>query len=161
MRGRGGLDLDLTLSPQVRLRAPEPRDASALAELLALLGHPAEPADVTRRLTELERLDPEGLRLVADLDGVAIGFVSAHLTPMIHRDRPVGRVTTLVVDERRQRGGVGTLLLSAAEEWLAARAAVRLELTSGDGRVEAHAFYERRGWHKEGVRFVRYLDSAR
>jgi GNAT superfamily N-acetyltransferase len=120
-----------------------------------LLGHPTEPDALARRLLELERLDPDGFRRVADAGGRAVGFVAAHLTPMLHRERPVGRVTTLVVEAGRQGSGVGTLLLAAAEEWLAAKGAVRLELTSGDGRLDAHRFYERRGWRREGVRYVR------
>ena len=139
----------------VTLRPPTPDDAPALARLMSLLGHPAAPDEVARRLAELVRLDPNGFLRVADREGRAVGFVAAHLTPMLHRERPVGRVTTLVVETERQGSGVGTKLLAAAEEWLAARGAIRCELTTGDGRLEAHRFYERRGWRREGVRYVR------
>jgi GNAT superfamily N-acetyltransferase len=142
---------------ECRLRPPVAADAAALAGLLAVLGHPAEPADVARRLANLERLDPGALRLVAEVDGRVVGFVAAHETPMLHRDRPVGRVTTLVVAPAEQGKGYGGRLLDAAAEWLVARGAPRLELTSGSARREAHLFYERHGWKQEGKRFVREL----
>lgn len=141
----------------VQLRAPEEADAPALADLLAVLGHPAEPADVARRLASLERLDPGALRLVAELDGRVVGFVAAHQTPMLHRARAVGRITTLVVAPAEHGRGYGGLLLDAATQWLIHRGADRLELTSGSDRREAHRFYERRGWIQEGLRFVREL----
>jgi len=140
-----------------KLRPPSAADAPALAGLMAVLGHPAEPSEVERRLANLERLDPEALRLVVEVEGRVVGFVAAHETPMLHRDRPVGRVTTLVVAPEAQGRGYGALLLDAAAGWLIERGAPRLELTSGSRRQEAHRFYERRGWKQEGVRFVREL----
>jgi len=54
-----------------------------------------------------------------------------------------------------QRGhGIGALLLAAAVDWCRERGATRIELTSGDARPDAHAFYEHRGWRREGARFV-------
>jgi GNAT superfamily N-acetyltransferase len=139
----------------VLLRPPEIRDAERLARLLAALGHPAEPAEVAHRLAELAERDPAGFRAVAEADGEPVGFVAAHLTPMLHRARPVGRVTTLVVDEEARGSGVGSFLLAAAESWCRERGATRIELTSGDERPDAHRFYQGRGWRREGARFVR------
>lgn len=140
---------------EIRLRPPVEADADALASLLAVLGHAAPSAEVRARLAELERLDPDGFRLVAELDSRVVGFVAAHRTPMLHRERPVGRVTTLVVEPALQGRGMGGALLAAAEEWLAEGGATRFELTTGSARVAAHRFYEGRGWRLEGVRFVR------
>src|SRR5678815_2594539 len=100
-----------------KLRPPSAADAPALAGLMAVLGHPAEPSEVERRLANLERLDPEALRLVVEVEGRVVGFVAAHETPMLHRDRPVGRVTTLVVAPEAQGRGYGALLLDAAAGW--------------------------------------------
>jgi GNAT superfamily N-acetyltransferase len=136
------------------MRPPEARDAAALAGLLDELGHPATAAEVAERLAELARRDPDGLALVAESEGRTVGFVAAHLTPMLHRPRPVGRVTTLVVAPDHQRRGVGRLLLETAVTWCRARGATRIELTTGDARAEAHAFYEHRGWRREGLRYV-------
>jgi GNAT superfamily N-acetyltransferase len=142
-------------SDTILLRPPEPRDAAALSALLAELGHPASPEDVVRRLARLRESDPDGYAGVVEADARAVGFVAAHLTPMLHRERPVVRVTTLVVGADYRGQGIGSFLLGAVEVWSLARGASRIELTSADAREEAHSFYEKRGFRREGVRFVR------
>lgn len=141
-------------SDTVLLCPAEERHAAALAGLLGELGHPATPEQVVTRLSELRHGDPDGFAVVAEAAEGAVGFAAAHLTPMLHRARPVGRVTTLVVAAGRRGQGIGGLLLAAAVAWCRERGATRLELTSGESRREAHAFYERHGWRREGVRFV-------
>ena len=136
------------------LRAPEERDLESISRLLVELEHPAGAAEVRRRLDALRQLDPEGFLVVADAGGQAVGLVAAHLTPMLHRAQPVGRITTLVVAADQRGRGVGGLLLAAAEGWCRERGASRIELTSADRREESHGFYERRGWQREGLRFV-------
>lgn len=142
-------------SDTVLLRPVEERDAAMLADLFSSLGHPAAPDDVARRLRDLRRLDPSGLRAVAEADDRVVGFVAAHLTPMLHREQPVGRVTTLVVADGRRGQGIGSFLLTAAESWCREAGATRIELTTGAERLDAHRFYDRRGFRREGLRFVR------
>ncbi len=142
-------------SDTLLMRPPQAHDAEALALMLAELGHAATRGDIERRLNALSKGDPGGFSAVAEADGRAVGFVAAHLTPMLHREQPVGRVTTLVVTAEARASGVGSFLLAAAESWCREQGAVRIELTSGADRREAHEFYERRGWRREGVRFVR------
>ena len=48
--------------------------------------------------------------------------------------------------------GVNAEMRELARE-LAARGATRLELTSNVKRADAHAFYEKRGWTRQGYRF--------
>ena len=59
----------------------------------------------------------------------------------------------MVVAESARGEGAGTRLLEAMEEALLARGATRLELTSNLKRTDAHAFYEKRGWVRQGLRF--------
>ena len=142
-------------SDTVLLRPAEERDAPVLAALFSALGHDATASDVSRRLARARELDPRGFQAVAESDDEVVGFVAAHLTPMLHRELPVGRVTTLVVAEGRRGQGVGSFLLAAAEAWCRERGTVRIELTTGVEREEAHRFYDRRGFRREGLRFVR------
>jgi GNAT superfamily N-acetyltransferase len=53
-------------------------------------------------------------------------------------------VEDLAVDPNRRSGGVGGMLLDAAEDWARGRGATHLELDSGLARTDAHRFYERR-----------------
>ena len=61
----------------------------------------------------------------------------------------------LVVASEARGTGVGTALLRAFEEGALARDASAIVLTSSLHRKDAHAFYERRGFRKTGVRLVK------
>jgi GNAT superfamily N-acetyltransferase len=52
-------------------------------------------------------------------------------------------VEDLAVDPSRRSAGLGKTLLDEAKAWAVAHGATHLELDSGDGRLDAHRFYER------------------
>ncbi len=51
---------------------------------------------------------------VAEVEAIAVGFVTAHLTG----DRRIGEVFMLAVDPRQQGQGTGTALTDVATDWL-------------------------------------------
>ncbi|GGY03794.1 hypothetical protein GCM10007386_38240 [Pseudoduganella dura] len=69
----------------------------------------------------------------------------------------LGRITSMVVDERHRGSGVGGALIGAAEQWFAAAGCVKVEVTSSDRRLDAHRFYERHGFLRDGQRLARNI----
>lgn len=138
------------------VRSPEPGDADAVAELLGELGYPASAADVARRL---ERLVGQGhaIALVAELDGRVVGVVTGHLFQSIHATPVTAWLTTLVVSSAARSRGVGRRLAAAVEDWARQAGVARLSVTSGIHRDDAHAFYERIGYTRSGVRLTKTL----
>jgi GNAT superfamily N-acetyltransferase len=57
---------------------------------------------------------------------------------------------SLAIDQDRQRGGLGRLMLSAAERWTRERGGKRVEMTVINVREALIAWYLRRGYHKTG-----------
>jgi ribosomal protein S18 acetylase RimI-like enzyme len=97
--------------------------------------------------------------LVAERARVVVGCLSWHVTPVIHRPRPVGRITMLVVAEAARGEGIGTLLVEDAAERLRTLGCGLLEVTSNIKRMRAHAFYQGLGFERTSYRFARTLQE--
>ena len=86
-----------------------------------------------------------------------VGVVTGHVIFSIHSSPVVALLTTLVVDEQCARTGIGKQLATAIEDWAREQGAVRISVTSGKQRDGAHAFYERIGYDRTGVRLTKIL----
>ena len=142
------------------IRAAEESDAASLSFLLSELGHPVDEAGAADRLRALSAAGPLFGAFVAVAGGEVVGVVTAFGTPVLHRLRPVGRISVLVVRSTHAGRGAGSALLRHAEAFLSALGCGRVELTSADHRVAAHEFYRHRGYDRQGLRFTRALQGS-
>ena len=84
--------------------------------------------------------------LLAEVDGVLTGCVQ-----VADQGRGLAYLGLLTVDPTRQAGGLGRLLIDAAEAEAVARfGATRMEMTVIRQRAELIAWYERRGYRRTG-----------
>ena len=86
-----------------------------------------------------------------------IGVLAWHVTPVLHRPRPVGRITMMVVAEGERRRGVGRALVEAACGELRAKGCGLIEVTSNVDLSGAHGFYRRLGFERTSYRFAKTL----
>jgi ribosomal protein S18 acetylase RimI-like enzyme len=141
-------------APKLALREARPNDATAIAALIVALGYEATAADLRRRLAALRKAgEPPLVAVRGDLVGVLT--TSTMLT--LHRPKPVGRISMLVVAEAARGAGIGTALVAEAERRLEARGCGLVEVTSNARRLRAHAFYERLGYQRTSHRFAKEL----
>jgi GNAT superfamily N-acetyltransferase len=145
--------------PSITIRAAVPADASCIATRLAQLGYPATPEQAAAQLAHLQEF-PHATALVAELQGQVIGLVTGHVFPSIHDAALVAWLTTLVIDEQHLHKGVGRRLSAAIESWANGHGAARVSVTSGKHRDGAHAFYERIGYQRTGVRLTKVLSPV-
>ena len=141
---------------EVKIRAAADDDALSISTLLAELGYPAEPDAIPARLAALAAY-PVAVTLVAAAGSEVYGVITAHVLPSIHAAEPVAWITSLVVASDVRGMGVGSMLVSEIESWARQNGAVRVSVTSGTAREQAHRFYERRGYERSGLRFTRML----
>jgi ribosomal protein S18 acetylase RimI-like enzyme len=140
----------------ILVRPAENSDAPVLAELMGELGYPTRTAEMEMRLDTI--LKHPGYRtFVAVIDGAVSGMIGTIVIPTHEHNSPGGRITSLVVSEKTRRRGVGRALIAAAEADFAARNIRRLALNTRLHREEAHVFYERLGYTRNGFRFVKEL----
>lgn len=144
----------MTTSSSFTIRESRPSDHTAIAALLRQLGYPATPALVLEKIEALLS-SPTDQVIVAAAHGEVIGSISLHAFPLFHATGCLGRITSMVVDARYRECGVGSALMSAAERWFEEAGCVKLEVTSGDHRPDAHRFYEKHGFLRDGQRLSR------
>lgn len=140
-------------APERAIREAGPKDSAALAGLIAELGYEVTQADVRRRLARLRTAGRPAL--VATLGGAVVGCLTLSIMEVLHRPRPVGRISMMVVSEKQRGGGIGAELVAAAEAWLARQGCGLVEVTSNVKRGRAHAFYERLGYERTSYRFAK------
>jgi GNAT superfamily N-acetyltransferase len=131
-------------------------DADAVAALLGEHGYPSTRAAAGRHIARFA--DDGASRLqVADGGPGVVGLVATHVLPRLDEDAWSCRITDIVVAAAHRRRGVGTLLLASAETEARRHGAPRLDLTSGDWRGDAHAFYARHGFETRARGFTKRL----
>jgi len=143
-------------APKLVIRDARPKDTEPLAALIVALGYDVTAADVRKRLSLLTKAGHHAL--VADRDGV-IGLLTTSTMLVLHRPRPVGRISMMVVAEAERGQGVGAALVAEAEARLRAAGCGLVEVTSNAKRLRAHAFYERLGYERSSYRFARQLQE--
>ncbi|MBI3746477.1 MAG: GNAT family N-acetyltransferase [Chloroflexi bacterium] len=139
--------------PGTVLRAAAPADATRIAELFTDEGYPVTPSAVEARLGRLR--DPDSQVVVADAEGVVIGFVALHVMPRFEHDDVAVRVLALVVDAGARERGVGRALLARVEELAAAAGAAFVEVTAGHHRPDARHLYESLGYDAALTAYLR------
>ena len=141
------------------IRSAQPDDAPAVAELLATLGYPSPVASVAQRIIDCTASATTAVFVAASAQRIA-GVASFHCIPLFHADGFLGRITSLVVAPTFRKRGIGRLLVAAAEEFAWAHGCARIEVTSGDHRPDAHAFYEHLGYQLDCRRFIKHDRNA-
>ncbi|MEI9894964.1 MAG: GNAT family N-acetyltransferase [Chthoniobacter sp.] len=147
------------IAEDVVVRPIQPGDTGAAAELLTELGYPSTAAQVEHRLV----VAGEGAGtavFVAESAGQVVGLSSFHCIPLFHEGGFLGRITSLVVASAYRQRGIGRLLVAAGEEFGWAHSCTCIEITSGDRRPEAHAFYEHLGYRSDCRRFLKHRGGA-
>ena len=129
-------------------------DIEAMAALIQALGYDVTADELRHRLPVLEAAGEH--TLVADLGGI-LGVLTTSRTIVLHRPRPVGRISMMVVAEAQRGRGIGAALVAAAEERLRAQGCGMVEVTSNARRERAHRFYERLGYERTSHRFAKAL----
>jgi GNAT superfamily N-acetyltransferase len=134
-------------------------DAGAVARLLADMGYPTSAEAAAAHIARFAGDHASRLQ-VADLgaEGV-VGLVATHIVPRLDDDGFTCRITDIVVSAAYRRSGTGTALMEAAEQEARRAGAPRLDLSSGEWRADAHAFYTRHGFETRARAFTKRLPT--
>jgi GNAT superfamily N-acetyltransferase len=130
-------------------------ESPALAGLLSQLGHEVPHAWLEGWLSAMNR--PTDRVLVVEVSGEPVSVAVVHLTPFVHEGGQRARLTALVTDRRARSRGLGAVLLAACEDVALQMGCSVLELSTREGRRDAHRFYERQGYTHTARRYSKRL----
>jgi GNAT superfamily N-acetyltransferase len=143
------------------IRRAEPSDAKPLGKLGEALMRTHYAFDTRRFLEPGEGAaagyarflasqldDDESIVLVADRDGVIVGYAYAAIEPLSWKDLrgECGFIHDLLVADDARKSGVGEALLNAAIEWLRGQKLPRVVLGTAAQNENARRLFERRGF---------------
>ncbi len=135
------------------IRRATAADAEAIATLFTDEGYPAGPSDIVERLARFS--SDHSQVLVAEGDGVVLGFVALHALPRFEHDDRIVRLLALVVDAGARERGLGRALIAAAEDVATELGAAFTEITAAHHRPEARRLYEALGYDAGVTTYLR------
>ena len=143
---------------ELTIRRAEAADMAALADLMVQLGYPTRTSEMEMRMDAI-CADRNYTTLVALTGGKVCGMIGTFTRYSYEHNSPSGIILALVVSDKMRGRGVGQALIAAAEKDLAQKNIRRVAVYTRFERKEAHEFYERLGYAKNGFRFVKELPT--
>jgi GNAT superfamily N-acetyltransferase len=139
------------ISNQICIRKACLEDAPALTDLTGQLGYKISISALTQNIAAYLD-DPDRSLLVAEMDGVVVGYLALDAALTFHREEKQARVVSLAVDRIHRGRGLGKLLLESAESWAKEQNGWVVEVTSSTSREKegTHDFYIKQGYLKNG-----------
>jgi ribosomal protein S18 acetylase RimI-like enzyme len=148
-----------TESKAVTIRPAEATDAEVLAELMGELGYETRASEMEMRLETILK-DPNYQTFVSVSGGKVCGMIGCSVQHSYEHNNVGARILALIVSKSMRGQGVGKELVRAAENDLMAKNISRVALNTRFARKEAHEFYEKLGYEKNGFRFVKTLQGT-
>lgn len=137
---------------KISIRPVTLTDEAALSTLTADLGYPADRAAFRVRFDGI-LATPGNALLVAEAEGVVVGWLHVFLRPLLESDLSA-EIGGLVVAPGARRLGAGRRLIAAAESWAQAQGARLLTVRCRTERLEGNRFYEALGFRTAKVQNV-------
>lgn len=141
------------------IREAESRDAAVIEGLYKeLLPNNLNTRVLAERIEEISN-NPDSFLFVYEIADQVIGTAHLHIClDALVENRPFGVVERVIITEHVQSKGYGSELMKYLEQVCMQRNCVKVFLTSGSSRNEAHRFYVKLGYNGESSKaFKKYL----
>ncbi|MBN1149562.1 MAG: GNAT family N-acetyltransferase [Anaerolineales bacterium] len=142
----------------VKIREATPGDANEIAALVRELAEADdESSPVSAAYVKSYLAFPGSAALLAEDQGGAIGLLSYCIRPNLYHAGDICLIEELVVRAGSRGQGVGSALMSALLERLAALGCVEVSVSTMLDNLRAQAFYQRHGFTDEALYLERHF----
>lgn len=136
-------------------RKADPEDSDAVYGFICKLEQQKMDYEAFKCRFRQQVISPLILFILAENEGVPVGFLSCHNQNLLHHDGTVFEIVELVVDEASRGRGVGKKMIGYLEEQLKDTDYELLEVASNVKRTQAHNFYEQCGFKPTHLKFTK------
>ena len=140
---------------KIKIEAAKSEDAARLVILLGQLGYPTTNLEMLDKIQQHN--NPTYKLLVAKDENQVLGFIALHFYHAFHHVAPIGRITAFCIDETVRGSGIGSLLLTAAEDYFLQQHCFKIEVTSNLKRTRTHQYYRERGYTETSRHFIKIV----
>ncbi len=134
----------------------EPTNALCIQRLLLQLGYDSNELELKSALSQQ---DQHSEVFIAKSGAQVIALMSLIYFYYFPLQKPLCRITAIVVDENIRNNGVGKMLIDFALSQAKENACAQLEVTTSLARKATQAYYERIGFKKASYRYYLEIDN--
>jgi GNAT superfamily N-acetyltransferase len=127
------------------VRLAQPRDSDRIADLAGQLGYPSTGEEVRKRLSQMQGARQYAVFVAEHPVGQIAGWIGLYVFRAVELEA-AAEISGLIVDEDVRSGGIGKMLIDAAEEWARRAGCHVISVRSNDKRDRAHRFYTSNGY---------------
>ena len=95
--------------------------------------------------------------LAVDNDCI-FGFISLHIQQLLHHASAIAEIQELIITQRYQGAGAGTILFNKVKEIAIANDCLLLEVACSQFRTDSHKFYRKQGMNESHFKFTYPLE---
>lgn len=143
----------------VLLRDVREGDAEALSQLLTEFTHlPTTSTQIHQRLARSRGIEHP---ILAELDGLVVGFASLRLVNYLGEDAPYAEISELFVSEHYRRQGIARALMTELEVRARAAGASNLAVLAAADNDMAVALYRTMGFQEFSIALQKWFTEDR
>jgi GNAT superfamily N-acetyltransferase len=128
------------------IREITPEDAEPAAQLSGELGYPVATHEMEQRIRNLGVLTNHVVYVACEQERV-VGWIDVAISHHLVVE-PFGEICALVVANSVRNKGIGSSLVSKAEQWVCNNRINQITVRSSVAREQAHRFYLREGYQR-------------
>ena len=147
------------MKKEITIRPAQIKDFTQIMSLLPQLWpkRKLNPAGI-KRVFNKQLKNPNTFYLhVAEHNKKVVGFISFSWRLNIYSEGLIGRIEELIIDEKYRNKGIGGRMVKDVITLCKKKKINCLYLTSAFHRLEAHKFYEKLGFKKDGFELEKFI----
>jgi len=139
----------------LNFRQADPEDSEAVYGFICKLEQKKMDYETFKTRFREQVMSPSILLVLAENEGVPLGFLSCHNQNLLHHDGEIYEIVEFVVEEQSRGKGIGKKMMEYLEAQLKDKEYELIEVASNNSRDGAHRFYQQCGFKQSHYKFTK------